>query len=106
MARRNKGLRLSPRAENDLEAIYDYTAQHWSVRQARSYLKGLEVTLIGLANGRRVDRDAEFDNGMMKVIHEPHVVYYQFTDRDINVVRILHTAMDAPRHLSGLDESA
>lgn len=58
MARRNKILRLSPRAESDLEAIYDYTAQHWSVRQARSYLKGLGLTLVGLASGRRVGRDA------------------------------------------------
>jgi toxin ParE1/3/4 len=99
VARRNKVLRLSPRAETDLEAIYDYTVEHWSVRQARSYLKGLEVTLMGLAGGRRVGRDAEFDNGMMKVIHESHVVYYLTTDRDINVVRILHTSMDAPRRL-------
>ncbi len=100
MARRNRILRLSPRAENDLEAIYDYTAEHWSVRQARSYLKGLEVTLVGLASGRSIGRDAEFDNGMMKIIYESHVVYYQVTDLDINVVRILHTSMDAPRRLS------
>ncbi len=99
MARRNKVLRLSPRAENDLAAIYDYTAEHWSVRQARAYLKGLEVTLLGLASGRRIGRDTEFDNGMMKVVHESHVIYYQVTDLDINVVRILHTAMDAPRHM-------
>ena len=100
MAGRNRVLRLSPRAETDLEAIYDYTVEHWSVRQAISYLKGLEVTLIGLASGRRIGRDAEFDNGMMKVIHDSHVVYYLITDLDINVVRILHTSMDAPRHLS------
>ena len=99
MAQRSRQLRLSPRAEADLEAIYDYTAQHWSVKQAVSYLKDLDVTLKRLRSGRRIGREAGFEPGLMKVNHGAHVIYYQATDLSLDVVRILHAAMEAPRHL-------
>ena len=97
---RSRELRLSPRAEADLEAIYDYTARHWSVKQAESYLKGLDATMRGLKLGRRIGRDAGLEYGLMKINHEWHLIYYQLDDLSLKVVRILHAAMDTPRHLN------
>ena len=75
------------------------TAQHWSEKQAVAYLKGLDATMRGLKSGRRIGGDAELEHGLMKINHGSHVIYSRLDDLSPNVVRILHAAMDTPRHL-------
>jgi hypothetical protein len=49
MARKTKGYLLFPRAEHDLESIYDYTVEHWSWRQAKvsNYGDQLRIMVTG-----------------------------------------------------------
>jgi len=98
MARKTKGYLLFPRAEHDLESIYDYTVEHWSRRQAKAYLGELTVAFQALAAGTRVGRDAELGHRVMKLPVGSHVVFYRVTASAIEIVRVLHQAMDAPRH--------
>jgi toxin ParE1/3/4 len=99
MARKTKGYLLFPRAEHDLESIFAYTVEHWSRRQARAYLAELTVAFQALAAGTRVGRDAELGHRVMKLPVGSHVVFYRMTASAVEIVRVLHQAMDAPRHL-------
>ncbi|WP_354317614.1 type II toxin-antitoxin system RelE/ParE family toxin [Sinorhizobium fredii] len=42
------GIRLTPRARADLEDIWQYAAETWSVEQADRYIESLSGTLEGL----------------------------------------------------------
>jgi toxin ParE1/3/4 len=99
MARRTKIYRLFPRAEGDLEGIYDYTVETWSRQQAQNYLKELFEAFQGLVSGTRVGRDARLGYGVMKLPVGSHVVFYQISEDGIDIVRVLHQAMDVSRHL-------
>ncbi len=54
MTPRFESYRLSRQAEADLEDIYIYTAERWSVAQAARYTGELRDAIIGLVNGARM----------------------------------------------------
>jgi len=62
---------LSPRAQADLDEIWDYTAERWGVDQAEIF----------------------------KYPAGSHVIFYRKVHADIDIVRILHGRMDFERHL-------
>ncbi len=80
-------------------SISDYTRQRWSTRQADKYYAELVAGFRALADGSRRGRDAELGHGVMQAPVASHVIFYQPTDNGIDIIRILHEAMDAPRHL-------
>ena len=92
--------RLSARADRDLTEIYTYTFEKFGERQADRYLLKLHDCLQHLAQepgaGRPVREVAgdyrRFDCGS-------HGIFYQDAPYGIFVVRVLHLAMDLPRHL-------
>jgi len=99
MARKPSGYRLSRAAEADLEDIFAYTARTWSVRQAERYLDDLEAALTDLAARRRIGH-ARPDVGAdyLTLIVGSHLVIYRQAG-GLWIARILHAAMDIPRHL-------
>jgi toxin ParE1/3/4 len=99
MTPKARGYRLYPRALRDLEDIYDYTIETWSRRQAEAYVRQLSEAFGALASGRRVGRDAELGDSIYKLSVGAHIVFYQANEVGIDVVRILHQAMDVERHL-------
>jgi toxin ParE1/3/4 len=98
MARPPSAYRLSRLAYVDLESIYDYTRQTWSARQADKYYAQLVAEFSALADGSKRGRDAELGQGVMRALVGSHVIFYQVSDSRIDIIRILHEAMDAPRH--------
>ncbi len=99
MARTFSGYRLSHAAEGDLQAIFAYTVRTWSLEQANRYLDEMEEALVGLAAGVRIGRGrSDIGPGYLVLIVGSHMVIYREVEA-IFVVRILHAAMDAPRHL-------
>lgn len=96
----DRGYRLSPAAENDLVNIWRHTARKWSVVQAESYQDDLAATFAGLASGAKVGRPVEVRRkGYLKYVVGAHVIYFRETGPEIIIVRILHGAQDAERHL-------
>ena len=53
------GYRLTPLAFADLEVIWDYTVETWSVAQAEVYHQSIVDALEGLAEGSRVGSRAD-----------------------------------------------
>jgi toxin ParE1/3/4 len=91
---------LSPRAQGDLDAIWDYTAAAWDDDQAEQYVRQLwqhiqmiaENPSIGLA---RPDIRA----GYYGYPSGTHVLFYRVLDGVVDIVRILHQRMDGTQHL-------
>ncbi len=100
MAKRLKAYRLSRRAEADLASIYDFTLERWSKKQADKYYGELVNGIKDLASGKRKGRDAALGAGVLKLPVGSHVVFYQVDESRIDVIRILHQAMDVSRHLT------
>ena len=92
--------RLSPAAERDLEAIWIYTAQQWSVAQAQLYTDTLTTAFMELARSpKNAPACDHIRPGYRRKGIERHVIYFRITDYGTAVVRILHERMDVPRHL-------
>ncbi len=91
--------RLSPLAESDLEDIWLYTFEQWSVKQADSYYNEIIAVIEQLASGRRNGRYTEIRRGYLQCRAGRHLIFFRHLDEEIEVIRILHHSMDFERHL-------
>jgi len=91
--------RLSPLAEADLDEIWLYTRDHWSVKQADQYVGDILDACAKLANGDRKGRLVDVRDGYLRYPSGSHFLYFRESKSSIDVMRILHQRMDATRHL-------
>jgi toxin ParE1/3/4 len=91
---------LSPRAQLDLEGIWDHTEKRWGIAKAEEYTiqlwRQIEAVADNPASGREC---AEIRAGYFKYRSGSHFLFYRLTEAGIDIVRILHERMDFPRHL-------
>jgi toxin ParE1/3/4 len=91
---------FSPRAQADLDEIWEYTADRWDIQQADTYLRDLVLACSAVASGARKGRDAgDIRAGYFKITVVSHVVFYKERDGIMDVIRVLHQQMDMTRHL-------
>ena len=89
--------RLTNQAEKDLEEIWSYTYQKWSVDQADRYynliIDEIEFIASNPLTGKPVDYIKE---GYRSSKIKSHLIFYRKQeDEKILVVRILHERMDS-----------
>lgn len=96
-----KELVLSARARADLEEIWLYSFTQWSQDQADSYVVDLLSICDDLARGYRNGRPADdIRRGLFRYLAKSHVIFFQLeAPNDLVIVRILHSSMDASRHI-------
>jgi toxin ParE1/3/4 len=94
-----KTYRLSPRAESDLEGIWLYTFENWSLAQADRYHHALMAEIDALATGRRKGQRSSLRPGYLKRLCGLHVIWFRDLGDRLEIIRILHSAQDAERHL-------
>ena len=94
-----KPYRLSPLAELDLEEIWLYTFNRWSMEQADTYHRNLVAAFEALAIGWKQGRPADVLPGFQKYLCGSHVIYFMDYPNHLDVIRILHQRQDAERHL-------
>ncbi|PTM61537.1 type II toxin-antitoxin system RelE/ParE family toxin [Phreatobacter oligotrophus] len=93
-------LALTPRAEQDLSEIFDYSADEWGTDRAVAYLKLLQATMERLLRFPELGRTAdEVGPGLRIVPAGSHIVVYRLQPDVVAVVRILHQRMDLAGHL-------
>jgi toxin ParE1/3/4 len=93
-------LELSRRAQADLDDIRDYSLAEFGLEQAIAYLDAVEGAF------RRILEFPEI-GAVHPVVRPPtrslgcqqHRIFYEVGDDRIRIVRILHKARDAARHL-------
>ena len=92
---------ISKKAIDDLDNIWNYTAQTWSIEQASKYYGDIRNAIIGLCelpaySGRNFDW---IKPGLMGYRVGHHIVFYnKHKDGSVWGARILHEKMDFERH--------
>jgi toxin ParE1/3/4 len=93
-------IRFRPRAQSDLKAIWRYSFQQWGERQADLYLKQLDDGIQSLRDFPDLGEPCDHIRvGYRKLQVNRHLIFYRRTDQRIEVVRVLHQAMDVGRHI-------
>ncbi|MGY1950375.1 type II toxin-antitoxin system RelE/ParE family toxin [Pseudomonas pergaminensis] len=87
--------RLTPAAECDLENIWIYSAQTWSVEQANRYIDILTKAFEQLAQQPRIAPACnEIRTGYRHYCLERNTLYFRIVPYGMEIVRILHDRMD------------
>ena len=93
-------LRISTKAQRDLEEIWRYTLESWNGAQAELYVgqvrAALELLFINPGLSRTAD---EIRPGLRKYTVGSHILFVRVETSSIRLVRVLHGKMDARRHL-------
>jgi len=93
-------LLFTPAAEEDLEQIWTYTVSEWGRQQAETYVRDLQSRCRALVLGQVRVRSAEhIRSGYKTMISGKHILFFQETEADVIIVRILHQKMVPDRHL-------
>jgi toxin ParE1/3/4 len=91
---------ISPRALQDIEDIWAYTFEKWSIVQADYYQDEISNALQHFASHPTLGKIVE-SNGIeylrIKVHH--HLLFCRIQKKLLIVVRILHEKMDTDMHL-------
>lgn len=92
--------RLSPAAQADLEAIFDYTVAEWGLERAIAYTDAIEAACVEAARspGTAMACDHIRAGYRRRVVHR-HALYFRVEPWGVAIIRILHDRMDAPHHL-------
>ena len=84
------GYRLTPKAEDDLEAIWRYSAETWSAEQADTYIDTLTITIETIVAMPTIARERmEFDPPVRIHPAAEHLIIYCIDGGVILIVRIL-----------------
>lgn len=93
---------ISKKAISDLDEIWLYTVEKWSVEQANRYYNLIidEINYICKkpTAGRRLE-DTRKGYQVSKV--KSHLIFYRVVKNVVEVVRILHERMDIETQLNG-----
>ena len=88
-------------AIQDLEEIWFYTFNTWSLEQADRYhsliTKEIEFLATKPKSGKILDH---IRIGYRSTKVKSHYIFYRFTSTELEVVRILHESMDIPNRLN------
>jgi toxin ParE1/3/4 len=91
---------FTPRAQADLDEIWEYTAGRWSVDQAETYTRQLWRDISAVAERPSLgDECPEVRKGYRKYPSGSHVLFYRLIAGGVDIVRIIHERMDYGRHI-------
>ncbi len=94
-------IRIRPRAKHDLKAIWRYSFEHWGEAQADLYLRQLDAAIQSLREFPDIGEPSDHIRAGYRKLHvNRHLVFYRRIDQRIEIVRVLHQAMDIGRQLS------
>lgn len=91
---------ISKKAVSDLEEIWLYTVDHWSVEQADRYYNLIfdEINFIcrNYENGKSMEHVRK---GYYTAKVKSHLIFYKLENNSIQIIRILHEMMDIENRL-------
>lgn len=91
---------LSPKADNDIEDIFDYTEFEYGLQKAIEYTTEFHTVFTKLAQSPELGRTREeIKAGLRSLIQNKHVIFYRILNNHIRIVRVLHSRCDMPSFL-------
>ncbi len=92
--------RLTPKAEQDLEAIWIYSLEQWGKHKADSYIDSIVSAFGDLATSSIMAISCDHIRVGYRFCREgKHISYFKAADYGIAIVRILHERMLPSLHL-------
>lgn len=94
--------KISKEALNDLENIWFYTFNTWSIVQADRYFYLLMSEIEYLVENPNSGKDySQIRNGYFRGQAKSHFIFYRinFKKEEIEIIRILHQQVDIESHL-------
>jgi toxin ParE1/3/4 len=92
---------ISRLALEDLNTIWEYTAEQWSTEQANKYYNEIFSVIDKICRisdmGKAID---EIKKGHRRVNMKSHMIVYKVNGTTIYIDRILHQKMDIEKHLN------
>ena len=96
----NKKFRVRPKAEKDLENIYEYSYQEFGSARADQYIRDLDAAFHMLADEPSLGSDyGHVRPDLMAYRVVSHVVFFKSSVYGVTILRVLHKSMDYGRHL-------
>lgn len=90
----------TPKAENDLIAIWQYTYKKWGRNKAKTYLLELDASLKSLLKNPHLYEDREEFNPPVRFLKfKRHICIYFVVGLEVQVIRVLHERMDVVNHI-------
>jgi toxin ParE1/3/4 len=93
---------ISHEAVSDLEKIWVYTFENWSIEQADRYINliftEIEFVCLNPLSGYCIEH---IKKGYLRIKVKSHFIYYKLNEKKqtIEVIRILHEMMDQDSHI-------
>lgn len=94
---------ISREAASDLESIWLYTRENWSVDQADKYHRQLIEVVDRLAENPYLGKDIGYMyEGYYRINAQAHIIFYKIDEpgKNVMIVRILHEKMDIESRLN------
>ena len=98
---KNRTYVISKKAVSDLEEIWLYTVEKWSVDQADRYYNLIFDEINYICKNSDAGKTMEhIRKGYRASKVKSHLIFYRVSDDTIEIIRILHERMDIENRLS------
>ncbi len=92
--------KISRQALLDIENIWLYTFENWSIEQADRYYNLLMNEIEYIADNPTSGRDyGHVRKGYFRTKVKSHYIFYKVRKNGVEIIRILHQKMDIDFHL-------
>jgi toxin ParE1/3/4 len=93
---------LTNKTVQDLSDIWNYTVDNWSENQAELYYSLLIDSCQEIARNPKLGKSYEVvEKNVLGFKTGQHVIFYRIvTEKEVEIVRILHGMMDMKNHLT------
>lgn len=97
-----KNIQFLQQASRDIDEIYLYGFINFGEDQADLYIQKMKKLILEtLCRNPEIGRlDTRVNPAVRRFDFESHVIFYDLTETEIVIVRILHASMDFVKHLS------
>lgn len=93
-----KEIKITPKAEADLEAIWNYSFRQFGLEKADAYIDRLASVFGVLACHDVGTRRADLGENIYSLPVEQHMIYFVPTHSVVTVIRVLSQSQDSFRH--------
>jgi toxin ParE1/3/4 len=95
--------KISVQASDDIEGVWLYTFENWSLEQADRYVNLIFDEIEYLADNPNSGKDFSHIRKNYRCSKvKSHIIFYRLADKqnDIEIIRVLHQRMDIENRLS------
>jgi len=93
--------RISKKAAEDIDKIWLYTLENWSLEQADRYYRFIYQEILCIVENFETGKDiGKIKFGYRQAKVKSHLIIYKRADDEIiEIIRVLHQMMDIPNQL-------